>query len=73
MEATKVKGIAELGSQIVLGIPIPGLNRTPDRNPGSYSDTICLKYDRGRTFHESDPRYIVSDSDLSPLIPGNVM
>src|SRR5579859_3033444 len=46
----------------------PGLNRTPDRNPGSGSDTIYLERDRGRTRHESDPRYIVSDSDMSLLI-----
>src|SRR5579859_6205941 len=50
----------------------PGLNRTPDRNPGSGSATIYLERDRGRTRHEWDPRYIVSDSDMSLLIPGNV-
>src|SRR5579859_7447407 len=48
----------------------PGFNRTPDRNPGSGSATIYLERDRGRTRHEPDPRYIVSDSDMSLLIPG---
>ena len=47
--------------------PVP--HRTPDTNPGSNSDTICLERDRGRTLHESDPRDIVSDSDMSSLIP----
>ena len=48
----------------------PGLNRTPDRNPGSGSDIIYLECDRGRTRYESDPRYIVSDSVMSSLKPG---
>src|SRR5579859_442985 len=50
-----------------------GLNRTPNRNPGSDSDTISLEHDRDRTLHESDPRYIVSDSGMSSLTPGNVV
>src|SRR5579859_3925309 len=51
----------------------PGLNRTPDRIPGLGSDTISLERDRDRTLHQSDPRYIVSDSGMSSLKPGNVV
>src|SRR5579859_6731406 len=51
-------------------INYPGLNWTPDRNPGSDSDTISLERYRDRTLHESDPRYIVSDSGMSSLTPG---
>src|SRR5579859_7211145 len=50
-------------------INYPGLNRTPDRNPGSDSDTISLERDRDRTLHESNPRYVVSDSGMSSLTP----
>src|SRR5579859_221263 len=54
-------------------ITCPRLNRTPDRNPGSGSDTISLERDRDRTLHQSDPMYIVSDSGMSTLKPGNVV
>src|SRR5579859_3715769 len=41
------------------------MHQVPDKNPGSDSDTVCLKRDRFRTCHESDPIYIVSCSDTS--------
>src|SRR5579859_5569533 len=45
------------------------MHRVPDKNPGSDSDTVCLKRDRVRTCHESDPIYIVSCSDTSCWLP----
>jgi len=62
-------------STLYPGIPMhyltrPGLNRAPDTNPGSGSGMISLERDRDRTLHEPDPRYIVSDSVMNPLIPG---
>jgi len=61
-------------STLYPGIPMhyltrPGLNRAPDTNPGSGSGMISLERDRDRTLHEPDPRYIVSDSVMNPLIP----
>src|SRR5579859_3110848 len=41
------------------------MHRVLDKNPGSDSDTVCLKCDRVRTCHESDPIYIVSCLDTS--------
>ena len=62
-------------STLYHGIPMhyltrPGLNQAPDTNPESGSGMISLERDRDRTLHEPDPRYIVSDSVMSPLIPG---
>jgi len=48
----------------------PRLNRTPNRNPRSDSDTIPLERDQDQTLHESDTSYIVSDSGVSSLTPG---
>src|SRR5579859_3546739 len=45
------------------------MHRVPDKNPGSDSDTVCLKRDWVRTCHESDPIYIVSCSDTSCWLP----
>src|SRR5579859_7568112 len=49
--------------------PDPGMHRVPNKNPGSDWDTVCLKRDRVRTCHESDPIYIVSCSDTSCWLP----
>src|SRR5579859_1197393 len=45
------------------------MHRVPDKNPGSNSDTVCLKRYRVQTCHESDPIYIVSCSDTSCWLP----
>ena len=49
--------------------PDPGMHWVPDKNPGSDSDTVCLKRDRVQTCHASDPIYIVSCADTSCWLP----
>src|SRR5579859_7564652 len=49
--------------------PDPGMHWVPNKNPGSDSDTVCLKRDRVQTCHASDPIYIVSCADTSCWLP----